>query len=166
MEKIGIFYGSTTGNTSSVAKKIAANLGISEKDVFDVANTAPSKIADYNVLILGSSTWGDGDMQDDMHDFIDGVAALDLRGKKMALFGCGDETMTETFCNAVGEMHKALKATGAEFIGDYNTDGYEFHHSESVKDGIAEGLLIDNVNHNDMTDVRIGEWCTAIKNRI
>ena len=166
MEKIGIFYGSTTGNTAAVAKKIADCLGVAESDVHDVAKTAPSKVADYDVLVLGSSIWGDGDMQDDMHDFIDGVSAIDLKGKKMALFGCGDETMTETFCNAVGEMHDALKDTGVRFIGNYNTDGYEFNHSDSVKDNVAEGLLIDNVNHEEMTDNRIAAWCAEIKMEI
>ena len=64
----------------------------------------------YDVLIFGCSTWGDGDMQEDMHDFLDGVAAMDLKGKKIALFGCGDDTMSETFCNGVGEMYQIGRA--------------------------------------------------------
>ena len=41
MRKIGIFYGSATGTTADVAKRIAALLGVDDSDVHDVADTAP-----------------------------------------------------------------------------------------------------------------------------
>lgn len=62
---------------------------------------------------MGSSTWGDGELEDDWYDFIAGVEVLDLKGKKVALFGCGDESMTDTFCNAVGELHDRLNLRAA-----------------------------------------------------
>lgn len=166
MTKIGIFYGSTTGTTAEVAKKIAAQLGVAAADVHDVASTAPSAVAPYDVIILGASTWGDGDMQDDMHDFIDGLEATALMDKKIALFGCGDDTMSDTFCNAVGDMFKALRPTGATFIGDFNADGYSFEHTRANVDGKIVGLLIDNTNHVQITDLRIRTWCDEIKKQI
>lgn len=105
MKRFGIFYGSTTGTTEQIANIIANKLGSEETDVYDVSKTAPSKVGDYDVILLGASTWGDGDLQDDMHDFLDGLAALDLSKKYVGLFGCGDESMSNTFCNAVGEMY-------------------------------------------------------------
>lgn len=166
MGKIGIFYGSTTGTTEMVAGKIASDLGVSPSDVHDVAKTAPSEVGDYDVLILGASTWGDGDMQDDMHDFLDGVKSIDMNDKTVALFGCGDDTMSDTFCNAVGKMYEDLKSTGAKFVGDYNTDGYEFDHSDAQVDGHTVGLLVDNMNHEDLTDKRIAAWCEMLKKEI
>lgn len=166
MKKIGIFYGSTTGTTADVAEKIAARLGVADTDVHDVASVAPSAVAPYEVLVLGASTWGDGDMQDDMHDFIDGLAATALNDKKVALFGCGDDTMSDTFCNAVGEMFRALRRTGATFIGDFNADGYTYNHSDAEVDGKIVGLLIDNTNHESITDSRIRSWCDEIKKQI
>ena len=90
MKPTAIFYGSTTGQTRDAAFKIADKLGIAPADVYDVAKTAPSETGNYTNLILGSSTWGDGDLEDNWYDFIDGLEALDLKGKTIALFGCGD----------------------------------------------------------------------------
>ncbi|MCC8072482.1 MAG: flavodoxin [Bacteroidales bacterium] len=166
MKKIGIFYGSTTGTTKEVAEKIGAKLGLDAADIHDVAETAPSAVGPYDVLLLGTSTWGSGDLQDDWYDFADGLDSLDLRGKKIALFGCGDDTMTDTFCGAVGVLYHRLQPTGATFIGAFNTDGYEYSETEADVDGQIVGLLIDNVNHEDLTDKRIDEWIELIKPEI
>ena len=166
MKKIGIFYGSTTGNTEEVARRIAADLGVVVSDVFDVAKTAPSAVAPFDVLLFGASTWGDGDLQEDMHDFLDGVASMNLSGKKGALFGCGDESMADTFCDAVGEMYRMLEPTGIQMIGDFNADGYDFHHSTADTNGHTLGLLIDNVNHSELTEAKIKAWTDELKNQI
>lgn len=166
MKKIGIFFGSTTGNTALVAKKIAKQLGVSDEDVKNVASASPADLGDYDVILLGCSTWGDGDMQDDMHDFIDGASTLMLRGKKIAYFGCGDDSMSDTFCNAVGEMYLRMKPTEATPIGIYNTYGFEFNHTDAKVDGVVVGLLIDNTNHEDLTDTKIKEWCEELKGEI
>lgn len=102
-------------------------------------------------------------MQDNMDDFSHGLEVMDLSGKEIALFGCGDESMSDTFCNAVGELYSRLKDTGAKFVGaGFGTDGYSFDSSEADKDGHAVGLLIDNVNHPDLTQGRIEDWCRMV----
>ena len=166
MKKIGVFYGSTTGATAEVARMIAENMEIDGADVHNVAECSPSAVGDYDVLVFGASTWGDGDMQDDMHDFIDGVRSLYLGGKKMAFFGCGDDTMTDTFCNAVGEMYKALKDTGVTIIGAFDAIGYDYAHTEAEIDGNIVGLLIDNVNHPDLTSSRIKAWTERLRGEL
>ncbi len=166
MKKTGIFYGSTTGTTEEVAKQIAALLGVDKSDVHNVAESAPTDVADYEVLILGTSTWGSGDIQDDWADFVNGLKIIDLTGKQIALFGCGDETMSDTFCNGVGTLYDELKDTGAEFIGAFNADGYGFEHSTAVRDGKAVGLLLDETNESQMSPERIDQWCTIVKNAI
>lgn len=166
MKKTGIFYATATGTTEEVAMQIADLLGIDKSDVHNVAETAPTATGDYSALILGTSTWGSGDMEDSMIDFLDGLKVLDLTGKDVALFGCGDVNMSDTFCNAVGTLREELKDTGANFIGEFNVDGYEFESSSAVKDGKAVGLLIDNVNHEDMTPERLDLWCTEVKNQL
>lgn len=163
MKPTGIFYGSLTGQTRAAANRIASVLGIKPEDVHDVGSTAPSVVGPYTNLILGSSTWGDGDLEESWADFIDGLQALDLKGKQIALFGCGDTSMTENFCNAVGILHDRLADTGANFIGTgFNTEGLDFASSRAVKGGLAEGLLLDNVNHPELTDSRIDDWCAAL----
>lgn len=165
MKKIGIFYGSATGTTEKIAKRIGELLGVSPDNILDVASTAPSKVGDYDLLVLGSSTWGAGDLEDDWYDFLDGLEALDLAGKEIALFGCGDETMSDTFCSAVGEIHDRLQKSGATFIAPYDTIGYTFDHSAAKPDGALEayGLLLDEVNHPELTETRLRGWVELLK---
>lgn len=162
MKKTGIFYGSTTGTTADVAHRIAKALGVDSADVHDVAATAPSVLGDYELDIIGSSTWGNGEVQSDFYDFLDGAQALDLKGHRIALFGCGDESMTDTFNNAIGDIYRKLVGTGATFIGDFNADGYEFDESAAEINGKIIGLMLDEVNHPELTDTRIAEWTRTL----
>lgn len=155
MKKIGIFYGSSTGYTADVASRIAKALGVEAKEVYDVSNTAPSALGGYDVILLGSSTWGAGEIQDDFADFLDGIDALALPGRKVAVFGCGDETMGDTFGGAIGKIFDRMKRTGADLIGDF--EGYS-------PDRQFNGLIIDEINHADLTDSRIKAWTERIKN--
>ena len=88
MKKIVIIYGSSTGTTQGVAEAIASRLDV--KDVFDVATITKGQVEPYDVLILGTSTWGDGELQDDWNDGINVIKSVNLAGKDVALFGCGD----------------------------------------------------------------------------
>ncbi|MCM1449608.1 MAG: flavodoxin [Clostridiales bacterium] len=158
MKPYGIFYGSATGTTREIAHRIAHMLDIAESDIHDVTETAPSAVEDYETLILGTSTWGNGELESGWYDFIAGLEAMDLRGKKIAIFGCGDETMSDTFNDGVGELHNRLAGSGAEFIGEYDVDGYHFNHSKAVHDGKGVGLLLDEVNHPELTSLRLRSW--------
>lgn len=160
--KTGIFYGSSTGTTREVAETIAQRLGVPAEDVHDVSKVAPSAVAPYDLLICGTSTWGSGEIQTDWMDFLDGLDMVDLKGKKVALFGCGDETMTDTFCSGVGELYHRLKHTGAEFIGSYPANVYDFKHSDAIIDGEPVGLLLDDTNHSDLTSGRIDGWLLTL----
>lgn len=164
MANIGIFYGSLTGKTAQVANQIAEKLGVPASDVYNVGKTAPSETGKYDLLLLGSSTWGAGDLERDWFDFLDGLQSLDLKGKKIGIFGCGDVSRSETFCSAVGTIYKRLRDTGAEFIGDFPAGCYEFEHSDAIIDGKCVGLLLDQVNHANLTPGRVDQWCETIKN--
>ncbi len=163
--KTGIFYATTTGTTAEVASSIAKKLGVAPEDVFEVAKAGLEKMADYDLIIAGSPTWGSGEVQDDWYDVLDALPVLDLKGRKVAVFGCGDEGMSDTFCDAVGSLYEAFGKTGATMIGAYNTFPYEFDRSKAVpvEGAYAVGLLIDEVNHPDQTDRRISEWTDLLK---
>ena len=49
MEKIGIFYGSTTGITESVAYRLAELMHVKKEDIHDVARSKPSEIGQYEL---------------------------------------------------------------------------------------------------------------------
>ena len=161
MKKTGIFFGSSTGYTADVANRIGRALGIDMADIHDVANTAPSRVGGYDMILLGCSTWGDGDIQDDFADFLDGLEAMDLTGKTVALFGCGDESMS-SFCGALGKIYRRLQSTGAKFEGSFNADGYDYSGSDAEIDGHMVGLVLDEVNHPDLTDARIAAWLKTL----
>lgn len=162
-KRTAIFYGSTTGTTKNIALHIAKMLNIPEADVIDVKNAAPSRLGEYQNIIAGTSTWGNGDLQVDWYDFIDGLQAIDLGKAKVAIFGCGDETMSDTFCDGVAKLYEAFKGTGATMIGGFNTDGYTFKHTDAEKNGHVIGLLLDEVNHPEYTDLRLRAWTTQLQ---
>jgi flavodoxin I len=166
MNKIGIFYGSSGGNTKEIASRIAAKLNISSVDVHDVASAKAADLEQYNVLLFGSSTWGLGDLQDDWEDFIHTVQSADLTSKKVGLFGCGDSgTYSDTFCDAMGKIYQAVKDK-TTVIGFTDTEGYSFDASESVVNDQFVGLAIDEDNESDFSEDRINNWVEKIKSSV
>ena len=163
MKKTGIFYGSSTGKTEDVAKRIAARAGIADKDIHNVAETKPSEIAEYDILLLGSSTWGSGEIQEDWYDFLTGIEILDLKDKSIAIFGCVDESMSDTFCNAIGIIYKRMQKTGARFCGAFESADYTFDESEAFIDGRFVGLPLDETNEPEKTDERIRHWVELLE---
>ena len=137
MKKTVIIYGTSTGTCEDLAGRIGAKLGVD--NIINVTDMDDSVIADNDNLILGTSTWGAGEVQDDWYDGIKVIKNADLSGKTVALFGCGDS-----------ESYPA-------------TDGYTFDESESVVDNKFVGLALDEVNEDGKTDERIDAWVAEIK---
>jgi flavodoxin I len=155
-----VIYGSLTGTCEAIAEKIASKLGCEAMNVQDL--TADT-INDHQNLILGTSTWGAGELQDDWYDGLKTLQDADLNGKTIALFGCGDcESYSDTFVGGIGELYNGIKDSGARFIGSVDTDGYTFDDSEAVVDGKFIGLPLDDINEDDKTDMRIENWLSAI----
>lgn len=166
MAKIGIYYGSTTGNTQELADRIAKALSVQSADVHDV-DSAAADFNPYDVVLFGSSTMGMGDFQDDWETFIDDVTEADLSGKKVALFGCGDSaSYSDTFGDALGKIYQVIKNKGCTIIGQTSVEGYTFDSSESVVDGRFVGLLIDEDNEPELTDQRLAIWIEDLKKQI
>ena len=167
MKKIGIFYGSTTGTTESIAAQIASHLSVNPTDVHNVGNTNAQIADDYEILILGSSTWGSGELQDDWYDFLDQLVTHNLNGKKIALFGCGDAmSFGSTFCDAVGIIYEKLQDKGCSFIGTVNPSDYSYDSSTAEVAGLLVCLLIDENNEPDKTENRIQNWTDQLKQEI
>ncbi len=160
----GIFFGSTTGNTEEVANTIAEKLSIDPSHIHNVGNTSADIVANYDTILLGSSTWGYGDLQNDWYDFLDALAEQDLQGTKVGLFGCGDsDSYGDTFCGALGQIYNALQSTGCTFIGAYEPTDYNVTDSDVCRDGLFVGLAIDESDDDDKNQVRITNWCELVK---
>lgn len=161
MKKTIVVYGSSTGNCEGIANKIATKLGC---EAVDVNSMNEDTVKGNDNLILGTSTWGAGDMQDDWYDGVKVLKNAGMQGKTVAIFGCGDcESYSDTFCGGMAELCEAAKQAGANVIGEVAADGYNFDDSAAVENGMFVGLALDEDNESDKTDERIGNWIETIK---
>ena len=164
MNKIGVFYGSTTGTTEDLAHRIAEKLDVPSAHVFDVSKLTEALVNEYDVLVLGSSTWGAGELQDDWYDGVKVLKKCDLSHKSVALFGCGDsDSYSDTFCDAIGTIYSDLRNTGCKFIGAVDASGYSFDSSTACINGMFVGLPLDEMNEDDQTEGRIDQWLASIR---
>jgi flavodoxin I len=166
MKKITVFYGSTTGNTRCVAERIARLFGDGASAV-DVSDADAGPFGDPDVLVLGTSTWGLGDLQDDWMGALDALKGASLEGKHVAVFGLGDQmSYADTFVDGMRDLYDAAIEAGANVVGACATDGYEFNESRAVVDGKFVGLPLDDDNQGGETDARIEAWVTQLKHEL
>ena len=167
MKNICVIYGSSTGTCQGLAEKIGQQLSVQDDGIIDVQNLSADVVNKYDVLILGTSTWGAGEMQDDWYDGVKVLKQAGLQGKAVAVFGCGDsESYSDTFCGGMAELYNAARDAGATMMGEAATDGYNFDDSEAVVDGKFVGLALDEVNEDDKTDSRIEAWVEELKKNL
>lgn len=168
MKRIGIFYGSTTGTCENIAGQLAIGLGVTNKNVHSADKLTCELVDNYDVLILGTSTWGCGELQDNWYDALKVLKSINLKGKSIAFFGCGDsESYCDTFCDGIGILYKELKDTGCTFIGNnVSIEDYSFADSAAVVDGVFVGLALDEVNEYNKTPLRIESWIAQLNNNL
>lgn len=164
MQKIGLFYASSTGNTEAAAKEIAAKFGEISVELHNVDSCAADAMAPYDYLIFGISTWGDGDLQDDWDTYIENLDAIDFSAKSVALFGLGDqEEYSDCFLNAMGTLYDKVTQLGATVVGSWPTEGYDHDDSTAIRNDEFVGLALDADNQDDLTSERIEAWVELIR---
>ena len=162
-KKIGIFYGSSTGQTELVAEKLQQLLGAQNADLINVDGATKKDLEKYPYLVLGTPTWGIGEMQDDWEDFSEILEKTDLKEKKIALFGLGDQdTYPDSFADGLGMLYNKIKDK-ARIVGKWTKNGYVFHESEAFRDNSFVGLILDQENQADKTTERLEKWVEMIK---
>ena len=110
-----IIYTSLTGNTEACAEIVSAQLEEHGIDVTmeDVMLSEPEDFLDYDIVLVGSYTYGvDGVLPDEMEEFHEELAELDLSGKVYGVFGSGDD-FYPVFCSAVDDFEEKYKKAGA-----------------------------------------------------
>tara|TARA_B100001093_G_scaffold82822_1_gene74267 strand:+ start:604 stop:1119 length:516 start_codon:yes stop_codon:yes gene_type:complete len=165
MEKIGLFFGSDTGNTESIAVKIREK--ISKENVFliDMYDAKTEDFHKYDKIIIGLSTWHDGQLQSDWDTFFEEFKEIDFTGKTVALFGLGDQYVyCDYFIDGVGIIGQVVLDNGGTIVGKWSTDGYEHTESKAeLEEGTFLGLAIDEDNQFEETDSRVDKWVDQIK---
>lgn len=169
MAKMGIFVGTAGGTSMKVADALVEEFGIDEDDVINMEDDfddVEDQMMEYDVLFIGSSTWGQGDVH---FAWVDPVLEIededfDFSGKTVAFFGAGDcKKHGEHFCSALGKLHKTFTNAGAKAVGFISADGYEYEHSLAQIGNELCGCAIDEHNESDKTDERIQSWIGALK---
>lgn len=173
MDKIGIFFGTETGTTRLIAKKLQKKLGdeISSKPL-NVNRIAQEEMLQYDALILGTPSYGVGEvpgrsvgcLESNWEEFLAQMNSPDFSGKRIAFFGLGaQERYEDRFASSLHALYEVFKGFGAEIIGDWSTEGYVFKHSAAVVDGRFVGLVIDQRTQGMNTEARIDAWLEQIK---
>ncbi len=163
--KIGLFYGSTTCYTEMAAEKMRAIIGDDLLEIHNVKETPLSLMSEYDLLILGISTWDFGEIQEDWNELWDQIDGVPLNGKSVALYGLGDqEGYGEWYLDAMGLLHDEIKKTGANIIGYWPNEGYEFEASKALTEDGKQfvGLALDEDSQYELSDERIATWVEQV----
>lgn len=165
MAKIGLFFGTQTGNTESIAQMIQDALGgesvVALHEVFSVES---SDFEAYDRIIIGCPTWNIGELQSDWAGFFDELDNIDFSGKKVAYFGAGDQVgYADNFQDAIGILEEKISEQGGTTIGYWSAEGYDFNESKALRDGKFCGLAIDEDNQPELTSDRVRAWAAQLQ---
>ena len=159
MKTIGLFYAMNAAKTSHIADKIREDLGgVKVIEVVLIERAWQNDFQAYDNMIVGASTWFDGELPTYWDELVPELESLDLKGKKVAIFGLGDQkNYPDNFVDGMGILADAFQKAGAELVG------FTFSQSRAVRGGKFCGLVIDQENQAQLTSKRIADWCKQIK---
>ncbi|RWZ58023.1 flavodoxin [Halobacillus fulvus] len=121
MADILIAFASMSGNTEEMADLIQSHLDEEHRVTMEeIEDVEVSTLEDYDVVLLGSYTWNDGDLPYEVEYFYDDLEEVNLEGVGAAAFGSGDSIYPQ-FCESVYLLEERLKSSGARII----TEGWK-----------------------------------------
>jgi flavodoxin I len=167
MGAIGLFYGTDTGNTERVAKRIKelveGQTGAGTVDLLEIYKKKKEDMSKYDLLILGMPTWYDGELQGDWEEFISEMQQINFAGKKVAFFGLGDQYgYASYFCDALGLFGDIAEKNGAQLAGFWPSAGYEHDYSKAQRGDKFVGLCLDVDNQDELTEERVTKWVSQV----
>lgn len=164
MAKVGVFFGTSTGNTENAAELIAEQLGAEGPFDVDDGDSIVATFQKYDALVVGTPTWNTGaDTErsgtgwDEL--YYGSMESLQLQGKKVAVFGLGDSvSYAENYADAAGELHDVFENLGCKMFGYVSQEGYLHEDSKSIRGDKFCGLLLDAINQEELTEERVEKW--------
>ena len=162
----GLYYSTTTGNTETAAGYIAEATGL---DALDIADASGDDIMACDSLIIGAPTWHTGADSERSgtawDEFLYGdLTGLDLSGKKVAIFGMGDQSgYADNYCDAMDELASCFEKQGATIVGAWSSEGYEHEDSKSIRGDKFIGCAFDEDNQPELSEERAKSWVAQIK---
>ncbi|MBI5131305.1 MAG: flavodoxin FldA [Rhodopseudomonas palustris] len=157
---VNVIFGSDAGATKAVASRIAKH---TNGRAIDIKAASVADFESCTLLILGTPTYGAGDLQADWEAHLDKLTQARLSGKKVALFGTGDQvSYPDCFVDAMGVLYDIVVEQGATVVGFTATAGYDHTGSRAERDGQFVGLPLDQDNQSSKTEKRITEWVSRL----
>lgn len=164
MNKTAIIYSFNTKKTGKIATQIQEGFNDPAIEMVNAEEITQDLFLSYDQIIMGVPTWFDGELPNYWDEFVPALEDMDLKGKKIALYGLGDQKgYAENFLDGVGIMARILEAQGATLIGFTSTEGYEFESSRALQNNQFMGLAIDYENQGSMNKQRVAAWIEQLK---
>ncbi len=164
MKKTAIIYSFNTKKTGKVAERIREYFNDDQVEMINAEVITEEIFLSFDQIIMGVATWFDGELPNFWDEFVPALEDMDLSGKKIALFGLGDQKgYPENFLDGVGVMAEILEEQGANLVGFTSIEGYEFESSRALRGDQFAGLAIDYENQGSMNKERIGAWVDQLK---
>ena len=141
-----IVFASMTGNTEEIADIVAdklRDLGL-DVDVDECTTVDASDFLEADIAIVATYTYGDGELPDEMMDFYEDLADLNLNGKIYGVVGSGD-TFYDYFCHSVDEFENQFTFTGAtkgadSVKVDLSAEDEDIENLEAFAEKVSEAL--------------------------
>ena len=163
--KIGLFWGSSTDNTTTATDFIKEYLEMNDHqvEIHNIADADVDKILEYDNIIIGCPTWHIGELQEDWDSVFLEYEKLDFNGKTAAFFGCGDQVgYPDNFLDAIGILGKPWVEKGGNLIGHCDPSEYEFRESVAMENGQLMGLGLDYDNEDEKCEDQMIMWLEQI----
>jgi flavodoxin I len=164
MKKIGIIYSFNTVKTAKIAEKIKDSFAPDDVEMVNAEDIIPEKFLSFDNLILGVPTWFDGELPNYWDEFVPDLEDIDLNGKKIAIFGLGDQkNYGENFIDGVGIMSEIIENCKGTLVGFTSTEGYNFEASRAQRGNQFSGLAIDYENQGTKNKERVALWVDQLR---
>jgi flavodoxin I len=164
MKPTAIIYSFNTKKTAKIAEKIRDAFNDDQIEMVNAEDITEDQFRSYQQMILGVPTWFDGELPNYWDEFVPALEEMDLKGRKIAIFGLGDQKgYPENFLDGVGIMADLLEKLGAELVGFTSVEGYSFERSRAQRGGEFAGLAIDYENQGSMNRERVAAWVEKLR---
>jgi flavodoxin I len=165
MKKIAIVYSFNTLKTGKIAKRIKEAFGKDASiEMVNVEEVTADEFLRYDNLICGTATWFDGELPNHWDEFLPELEDMDLKGKRIALFGLGDQKgYPENFLDGMGILGEILETRGARLVGFTSTEDYSYESSRAERGDQFIGLGIDFESQGSKNKERVNGWVEKLK---
>jgi len=164
MNKTAIIYSFNTKKTGKVAEQIKEVFDDALVELVNAEEITEALFLSFDQIIMGVPTWFDGELPNYWDEFVPALEDMDLKEKKIALYGLGDQKgYPENFLDGMGLMANILEQQGATLLGFTSVSGYSYESSLAERGEHFVGLAIDYENQGSMNKERIAAWVEQLK---